>query len=378
MTRPDNGEDACDIGAYEYVEVPAAITSAGSASTGMRVPFSFTVTATGNPTPSLSLSGALPTGLTFTDNGDGTATLGGEAAAGTSGTYNLTVTAANGVDASATQSFSLTVTTATSAPAITSSAADNETFGVPFSFLVTTDGYPAPTFSKTGTLPTGVTFTDNGDGTATLAGTPSALAAGVYSLTFKAKSTSGTATQGFTFTLVKTPVFKAVTIPVAHVGSAYSLTFKTSAYYTASLGWSLAAQPAGLSFVDNGDGTATISGTPQPGSGGAYAITVFAVNQLGTSTKAFTLKVNEAAAITSASAAAATMGQPFSFTVTTTGYPAPSLTKSGTLPKGLTYHAATHTIDGTPAAGSQGIYTLIFTAKNSTATVPQTFTLTVS
>ncbi len=40
---------------------------------------------------------------------------------------------------------------------------------------ITTSGFPAPTLSETGALPRGVTFTDNGDGTAAISGT--ALAA---------------------------------------------------------------------------------------------------------------------------------------------------------------------------------------------------------
>ena len=39
-------------------------------------------------------------------------------------------------------------------------------------FSVTTTGTPAPALTETGALPTGVTFVDNGNGTATLAGTP--------------------------------------------------------------------------------------------------------------------------------------------------------------------------------------------------------------
>jgi hypothetical protein len=60
-------------------------------------------------------------------------------------------------------------------PAITSAASTTFTVGSAGSFTVTTSpGYPAtaPTISRTGALPSGVTFTDNGDGTATLAGTP--------------------------------------------------------------------------------------------------------------------------------------------------------------------------------------------------------------
>ena len=40
------------------------------------------------------------------------------------------------------------------------------------SFSVTTSGLPVPEVSTDDTLPEGLTLIDNGDGTATLAGTP--------------------------------------------------------------------------------------------------------------------------------------------------------------------------------------------------------------
>src|SRR5262249_22934889 len=107
-----------------FVGTPPTLTSASSTSTGMRVPFSLTLTTTGNPVPALTESGTLPGGITFVENGDGTATLSGEADAGTNGTYPITLSASNGVAPDATQSFTLTVTTTASAPAITSSTAD--------------------------------------------------------------------------------------------------------------------------------------------------------------------------------------------------------------------------------------------------------------
>ena len=55
--------------------------------------------------------------MTFTDNGDGTATLAGTPAAGTGGSYPVTITAANGVRPDATRSFTLTVD---EAPRVTS------------------------------------------------------------------------------------------------------------------------------------------------------------------------------------------------------------------------------------------------------------------
>jgi Putative Ig domain len=48
-----------------------------------------------------------------------------------------------------------------------------------------------------GTLPSGVTFVDNGNGTATLSGTPAAGTAKTYALKITAKSTAGSVTQSF-------------------------------------------------------------------------------------------------------------------------------------------------------------------------------------
>jgi len=47
--------------------------------------------------------------VTFTDNGDGTASLAGTPGAGTGGTYPITFTAGNGILPNATQSFTLMV-----------------------------------------------------------------------------------------------------------------------------------------------------------------------------------------------------------------------------------------------------------------------------
>ena len=154
-----------------------AITSAGSTTFKVGASGSFSVTTTGFPTSTLSESGALPGGVTFTNNGNGTATLAGTPAAGSGGTYPITITANNGVSPNATQSFTLTVD---QAPAITSAGSTTFTVGAPGSFSVTTTGFPTSTLSESGTLPGGVTFTDNGNGTATLAGTPAAGSGGTY------------------------------------------------------------------------------------------------------------------------------------------------------------------------------------------------------
>ena len=77
--------------------------------------------------------------MTFTDNGDGTATLAGTPAASTAGRYPITITATNGVSPDATQSFTLTVN---AAPAITSDSTTAFTEGDAGSFTVVSNGAP--------------------------------------------------------------------------------------------------------------------------------------------------------------------------------------------------------------------------------------------
>src|SRR5271166_3328531 len=91
------------------VDQAPAITSADDDAFTVGQFGSFTITTTGYPTPAITETGSLPTGVTFTDNGNGTATLAGTPQEGTLGTYPLTLTAAIGISPSATQSFTLTV-----------------------------------------------------------------------------------------------------------------------------------------------------------------------------------------------------------------------------------------------------------------------------
>jgi Putative Ig domain len=162
----------------------------------------FTVTAIGNPAPLFTTVGNLPAGVSFTDNGDGTATLAGTPTAGTKGSYPVTVIAWYGADA-AVQQFDLTVEAAPgTAPAISSSAKASLVVGQAGAFTVTATGSPTPQIDIKGTLPRGVTFTDKGDSTAVLSGTPAAGTVGVYPLTFTAANgVSPDAVQQFTLTV---------------------------------------------------------------------------------------------------------------------------------------------------------------------------------
>jgi hypothetical protein len=203
ITATDHGGTKTGTSNAFTVNQAPAITSSNSATLTVGSGGSFTVTTTGYPTDTITnanFSGCtkntLPSGVSFTDNGNNTATLAGTPAAGTGGTYTLCINASNGVGSAATQTFALTVN---QAPAITSSNSTGFTVGSSGSFTITSTGFPAPTLSKTGTLPSGVTFNSS---TGALSGTPAAGTAATYPIVITAANGVGTnATQNFTLTV---------------------------------------------------------------------------------------------------------------------------------------------------------------------------------
>jgi autotransporter-associated beta strand protein len=372
------GSDATQNFTLQVNQV-AAITSGNHTTYTTGQAGSFTVTTTGFPTPSLSETGALPSGVSFTDNGDGTATLSGTAAGNAGGVYTFTITAHNGVLGDATQTFTLTVL---QSPTITSATSKTFTVGSVGSFTVQTIGFPAPALTESGALPNGVTFTDNGNGTANLSGTPTGNVGGVYTLTFTAHNGVGSDnTQTFTLTVDQQATISSPNTTTFIVGQAGTFTVTTLGFPTPALS-EAATLPAGLTFVDNGDGTATLGGTPTGNIGGTYAFTITAHNGVGTNfTQSFNLTLDQAPAITSAPTATLTVGTAGGFTVTTTGFPRPSLTETGSLPSGVSFvdnGNGTASLAGTPAAGTGGSYSMTLTAHNGVVgDSTQSFTLVI-
>jgi hypothetical protein len=340
------------------------ITTADSTTFSEGVAGSFEIDAIGTPTPSFTETGTLPSGVTFTDEGDGQATLAGTPAVGSNGTYTLSIDAGNGIDPDAVQSFSLTVT---GAPVI--KTADSTTFaqGTAGSFPIVATGTPTPSFTETGALPSGVTFADEGDGQATLAGTPALGSGGVYSLNIVASNgISPNASQTFTLTVTGKPAFTSATSDTFTEGTTSTFTVTTSGYPAATI-TQTGALPPGVTFS-----AGTLSGTPT--ATGSYPLNFTAINTYGTAAQNFTLKVVAAPVITSTSSFVFNEDTTNTFAVTATGYPAPTFTESGTLPTGVTFTGAT--LSGDPT--ETGTFPITFTASNSAgSTTPQSFTLTV-
>ena len=369
---------------------PPSFTSAATVTFPQGIEALFTITTVGSPTPAITQSGKLPGGIKFVDNGDGTASLSGRPGngLGQTGNYLLTLTASNGVSPAATQNFTLTISRP---PAITS--VNNATFvvGTPNTFTVATrNSVPKSTLSYTGTLPAGVSFVPNNNGTATLSGMPAAGSEGIYPITITAvNGTLPKATQNFKLTVqdtAPTPQAPAITSPANTtftVDIEGTFTVRTTGTPTASLS-ATGTLPSWLSFIDNTDGTATLVGNPDPGGPASYTFTITASNGVSPdANQTFTLNVvSPPPVITSVNNATFVTGTFNTFSVRTIPFvPTATLTFTGALPVGVSFVSnsnGTATLSGTPSAGSEGVYQITIAAANGTLpNATQTFTLTV-
>jgi hypothetical protein len=333
----------------------------------------FTVAASGVPTPSLSESKSdrLPAGVTFRA-ADGV--LSGMPAPTSAGVYVLHFTAHNGVGPDARQTLTLLVQRPA---AFASPAAATFKVGSTNTFAVKTVGVPKPTLSEASgeILPAGFSFDAV---TGVLTGNPSPGTGGTYLLHFTATNGVGDpATQTFTLTIDQPPAFTNANNATFTAGSAGTFSFAATGFPAPTLSERSSDRlPAGVQFTPS---TGVLTGTPTVG--GIYTLHFTARNGVGrNATQTFTLHVNQAPMFTSADAATFAVGRPARLALKAVGFPAPAFSESpdDTLPAGITFNPATGVLSGTPAPGTDGIYTLQFTAHNGIGDdATQTFVLIV-
>jgi hypothetical protein len=312
FTDADTASPTIDLldGAGAKVQVSIArapaFTSASSVGFSIGVANSFTITTSGS-TPAITLeSGSTPTGVTFADQHDGTAKIFGTPAAGTAGSYTLTLLAKNGAG-EVRQTFTLKAGTA---PVFSSVPPLVFREGVQKTITIVTTGAPPPSIHLDAgivcptldtcapgggpSLPSGLTFTDLGNGTATISGTPGA-GTGTGGIVIIAEQTlSATNISGATSQKVSVRVRPPLTItsPASTtfgIGVSNSFTVRTTGGpQTITVDGS---RPANVTFIDNGNGTATLAGMPPLSARGTYPLTLTATADDTATTQSFSLDV---------------------------------------------------------------------------------------
>jgi|GEM_PF-1033106 len=261
-------------------EVPAITSAAPTASGVVGTPYSFTVTASGVPAPTFSITaGALPAGLSLdatTGAISGTPTAPGPA--------GFTVTATNSVGSDSADY----VIAIDAAPAITSGAPTGvAAVGKPYAFTVTATGAPAPTFAvSAGALPDGLTLDA---ATGEITGTPTQE--GDYALSISATNRVGSVTADYSITVEASapPVITSGNPHHTTVGSVYDFTVTASGAPAPTFAVTAGALPDGLALdaaTGKITGTATTAGT--------FTFTVAASNSEGTDTAEYTIQVEPA------------------------------------------------------------------------------------
>ncbi|MBN1921452.1 MAG: DUF11 domain-containing protein, partial [Anaerolineae bacterium] len=145
-----------------------------------------------------------PAWLTLTDHGNGTATLSGTPVNADVGAHAVVLRVTDSAGLTATQSFTVTVANVNDAPAFTSMPVTTAAPGLLYTYAITATDPDllwgdALTLTAS-TLPDWLALTDHGDGTATLAGTPTLADAGPHAIVLHVTDSAGLSTAQ-TFTL---------------------------------------------------------------------------------------------------------------------------------------------------------------------------------
>jgi hypothetical protein len=161
-----------------------------------------------------------------------------------------------------------------SAPSIKQTTG-NAVVGKAKTVKITASGYPKPTFTETGVLPTGMTFV-SGPGSAVITGTPGPGTGADYDISVTATNTQGSDTEDYDLTVQQNPLFPPGFCPgpmtVGHYGHLDQSVIAYPAFFGISENLNL---PDGVNFDQpnfSDPDFGVLSGTPSPGSGGMYGL----------------------------------------------------------------------------------------------------------
>jgi len=315
--------------------------------------YSYSITSTGTPAPTYSVSGN-PSWLTLSGN----ILSGTPPSVGTFGPVTITATNLAG---SSQQVFNLEVGEDVTpvAPEITSTAPTTGIIGSVFTYKIASTGIPKPTISVSSN-PEWLTLSDT-----TLSGTPTSF--GVFGpITITATNILGNAQQTFSITVPSAPSITSAAKTSATANALYTYTIAASGFPVPDL--SISGNPSWITLTGN-----LLSGIP-PSVGTFGPITITATNTEGSTEQVFSLVVSSVPQITSTALTTGTAGSVYTYNITASGIPAPEFSVDGN-PAWLVLNGST--LSGTPtSSGLIGPVTI--TATNIASSVKQTFYINVA
>jgi hypothetical protein len=278
-------------------------------------------------TPSISYSGTLPPGLTWSANQDGTATLQG--APTVAGNYEIELRATDNAGFIATQSFTVTVSERL---AFTSVPVETVTKGEDCHYDITVqdlDAQPGDQLVITDeTKLTWLKLTDNGDGTATLEGAADDLQIGEHSILLKAERRRDgnpvlQSLQPFTLTVRPQLGFAGAPQTYATVGQAYSYSITpTGDTSLGSLNIITVDIPPWSSLGTDLSGNKVLEGTPQITDVGPQEVELQVMQIVNsvifTATQSFTLTVRARPQFTSTEVTTVYKNKKYEYNISTT------------------------------------------------------------
>ncbi|MDX2044585.1 MAG: putative Ig domain-containing protein [Acidobacteriota bacterium] len=325
----------------QTITVNPATIPTGTAGTS----YSQTFTQTGGVgAVNFNLTGSLPTGLSFAG-----ATLSGTPTQ--TGSFPITVTATDANGCTGSRNYTLTINCQTYSvlPVTISTGTANVAYSQSFSH---TGGIGSVTFSQSGKLPTGISFSGG-----TLSGTPTQT--GSFPISITATDSNGcTATRNYNLVVNCQAIsINPTTIPAGTANVAYSQTFSQVGGIGSVTFTLQGALPNGMNFVGG-----TLSGTPTQS--GSFPITVTATDSNNcTGFRDYVLLINcSTISVNPATIPSGTVNAFYSQSFTNVGGVGTiTFSLAGKLPAGMSFSGAT--LSGTPTQA--GVFPIAVTATDS-------------
>ncbi len=371
-----------------FVNVPPVLAAIGPKTVNENANLNFVTSATDpNATNPAMTAVGLPTGATYTDHLNGTATFNWTPSFSQSGIHSVTFIASDGTLADS-EVVAITVNNVNQPPVLATIGPKSVNENVNLSFNVTAsdpDG-AIPSLVAIG-LPVGATYTDHVNGTASFSWTPGYTDAGVYNVTFVASD--GLLADSEVVAITVNNVDRAPVLAVIgakSVNENVSLAFNTSSTDPDGTFPTMTAVglPLGAVYVDSLNGKGRFTWMPDYTQSGVYNVTFIASDGTLADSEVVAITVNNV----NRPPVLATIGPKTANEGVNLSFRTPASDPDGTvpvltavgLPTGAAYRDSLNGAGGftwTPTFSQAGVYNVTFIASDGTLADSEVVAITV-